>query len=399
VTEAIPPSLLAPGVAAGVAAVSMLALRFRGRFYAIYAVIVLSLVGLITLGMIGALPALWPAFAYLLAVTFAHFAAQIWARPRPLLFRLFISWPALFFSGGTLLAFPWALAHAFGGSLPLPLLPYAIALFGLVESVWLRPSVVDLVLDEGDAGATVRRHPRGEARVERPLRLVQITDPHLGPFMSPRRLARICERAVAADPDLILLTGDFLTMESNAHPALLTEALAPLAAMRGRVFACRGNHDLEAPRTVASALAHAGVVLLVDEEAVVDTPSGPVQVVGLDHAFRDRKERMARALQASPRRPGHLRLVLLHDPGAFRLLPEGEADLVLSGHTHGGHVGLLRLGLPFTAVSVFARMPDHGFFARGRDRLYVHRGTGHYGFPVRVGVPPEESVLRVHRVG
>jgi predicted MPP superfamily phosphohydrolase len=399
VTAALSPSLAAPFVASGVALVSAAAYRLRGRFYATFALIVLSLLGLVTLGMMGALPALAPAFAALLAVAFVHFATQIRARPRPLLFRVLITWPALAFAGGTLLAFPWALAHALGFALPWPLAPYAVALFGLVESVWLRPSVVDLVLDARDAGALVRRHPRGEARVERPLRLVQITDPHLGPFMSPRRLARICERAVAADPDLILLTGDFLTMESNAHPALLTEALAPLAAMPGRVFACRGNHDLEAPETVASALARAGAALLVDEEAVVETPAGPVQIVGLDHAFRDRAERLGRALRANPRRPGHLRLVLLHDPGAFRLLPEGDADLVLSGHTHGGHVGLLRLGLPFTAVSVLARMPDHGFFARGRDRLYVHRGTGHYGFPVRVGVPPEESVLRVHRVG
>jgi predicted MPP superfamily phosphohydrolase len=42
-------------------------------------------------------------------------------------------------------------------------------------------------------------------------------------------------------------------------------------------------------------------------------------------------------------------------------------------------------------------LPDHGLWARGRDRLYVHRGTGHYGFPLRLGVPSEESLLRVHR--
>ena len=43
------------------------------------------------------------------------------------------------------------------------------------------------------------------------------------------------------------------------------------------------------------------------------------------------------------------------------------------------------------------KIPDHGLWARGRDRLYVHRGTGHYGFPLRLGVPNEESLLRVHR--
>jgi predicted MPP superfamily phosphohydrolase len=47
-------------------------------------------------------------------------------------------------------------------------------------------------------------------------------------------------------------------------------------------------------------------------------------------------------------------------------------------------------------VSLVSKIPDHGLWALGRNRLYVHRGTGHYGFPIRVGVPPEESVLAVH---
>ncbi len=99
-----------------------------------------------------------------------------------------------------------------------------------------------------------------------------------------------------------------------------------------------------------------------------------------------------------PREPGHLRIVLLHDPGAFRHVPDGEADLVLSGHTHGGQLGLLVLGLPHTFVSAFTQIPDHGLWALGKNRLYVHRGTGHYGFPLRVGVPGEESLIRIHRV-
>ena len=92
------------------------------------------------------------------------------------------------------------------------------------------------------------------------------------------------------------------------------------------------------------------------------------------------------------------RIVLLHDPGAFKHLPPGEGDLVLSGHTHGGQVGLLSLGLSWTFLRLFGdTIPDHGFWARGTDRMYIHRGTGHYGFPLRLGVPAEESVVRVHR--
>jgi predicted MPP superfamily phosphohydrolase len=107
---------------------------------------------------------------------------------------------------------------------------------------------------------------------------------------------------------------------------------------------------------------------------------------------------MQRVCTSHPRISGTTRIVMLHDPGAFKHLPEGEADLVLSGHTHGGQVGLLSLGLSWTFLRLFGiSLPDHGFWARGRDRMYVHRGTGHYGFPLRVGVPAEESILRIHR--
>ena len=115
-----------------------------------------------------------------------------------------------------------------------------------------------------------------------------------------------------------------------------------------------------------------------------------------DFHFARRKERMAAVCARHPREEGALRIVLLHDPGAFRHLPEGEGDLVLSGHTHGGQLGLSSLGSVWTIVRPFVDMPDHGLWARGPDRLYVHRGTGHYGFPLRLGVPAEESVLHVH---
>jgi predicted MPP superfamily phosphohydrolase len=87
--------------------------------------------------------------------------------------------------------------------------------------------------------------------------------------------------------------------------------------------------------------------------------------------------------------------MMLHDPGHFRYLPDDAADLVLSGHTHGGQLGFLSLGIPLTIVGLSGVVPDQGLFARGRMRLYVNRGLGHYGFPLRIGVPAEESILHV----
>lgn len=382
--------------AAAALAVVLLAAIVRGRFYAVFAAVLLTIHTLVSCALAPWFSRVLPLYAYLQAAVYVHFALLARPRLRPVWYRALVSIPASFFAAAMLLAMPWALVAAVG----LP--PYGVALafvaagIGVVESVRHRFEETDVALG-GAPAPRLTRHALGSARVERPLRIVQITDPHLGPFMSEERLSRIAERAVAADPDLVLLTGDFLTMESHRAKDALARALSPLRALPGRVYACLGNHDHEAPETVASALAEVGAKLLVDEACAVETPAGPVQILGLDFHFRDRARRTREACERHPRLPGHLRLVLLHDPGAFRHVPDGDADLVLSGHTHGGQLGLLILGLPHTFVSAFTQIPDHGFWALGNNRLYVHRGTGHYGFPLRVGVPGEESLLRVHR--
>lgn len=381
--------------AAWLAVVAYVRIR-RGKLFAIFAAVILGVQSLIASALAPHAGVLFPGFAVLHALVFVHFGALATARMRPLWYRAIISMPGSFFSAGTFLALPWAIAAAFGADLKLLWMPYAFAAFGLVDSFLGRRRPVHIVAGTRH-GEGLKRAPKGADREERPLRVAQITDPHLGPFMTVERLRGVCERIVAESPDLVVLTGDFLTMESHHDETLLARALAPLKALEGRTFACLGNHDYEALDHVRNGLSSAGVKLLVDESARVTTEAGEVEVVGFDFHFRDR----ARKLNEAMARVGEktvFRLALLHDPGAFRHLPEGSADLVLSGHTHGGQVGLLWLGLPHTMLSAFSSIPDHGLWSRGSDLLYVHRGTGHYGFPIRVGVPPEESVLHVHRV-
>jgi len=389
-------SVLGYGLVIGAAAL------LRGRLFATFAGVILAIHTLSAVALVDGFGALWPLWVAMQVATCLHFLSLARARMRPLWWRLLVSVPASFFVAGVFLAIPWSLAASLGLE-PLGLwVPFAAAGVGLVESLWTRREAVELRLDGVDVGGSVvpylggwSRGRASEGAAAEALTIVQITDPHLGPFMSEARLTRICARAAASEPDLILLTGDFLTMESHADPAVLARALAPLAALPGRVFACLGNHDHEAPEIVIRALEGAGARLLVDDAAVVATRLGPVQVIGFDFVWRDRATHLRGVLERLPRRPGALRLALLHDPGAFRHLPEGAADLVFSGHTHGGQVGLVSVGLGWTVLRSLSSIPDHGLWARGRDRLYVHRGTGHYGFPVRVGVPAEESVIRL----
>lgn len=376
--------------------VVLAALALRSRAYATFRGVTVGLEVLIAGALFRYFEVVWPLFAYLQATVFVSSLVLIRPKLRGVPYRTFVSVPAAFFGAGTLLAWPWAIAAAFGLTPHGAFVPYALAAIGILQSLVTREEVKDVVVADGERVEGLRRHAPGALRVDRPLSIVQITDPHLGPFMSVERLRRICERAVARKPDLVVLTGDFLTMESHHRPELLGAALEPLRVLEGRTFACLGNHDHEALPTVKRALAQNGVRLLVDDAAEIVTEAGHVQLIGFDFVWRDRAAHLARVTAAHPRKPGALRLALLHDPGAFRHLPEGEADLVLSGHTHGGQVGFVSLGLPYTLMRLFAKIPDHGLWARGVDRLYVHRGTGHYGFPLRLGVPSEESVLHVH---
>jgi predicted MPP superfamily phosphohydrolase len=403
--------------------VPLYALRTRGRVYAIFALVTLGFAmpgALVTQALVAdRMPEPWAslvdaAFLWGALATVAHFAHLVQARLRSRPYRALVSIPAQTFVAASFLAGFFQLAilplRALLWLVDAPAalawlgwldpLPYGLALLSIATSARPRREWVRVRIEK-DGPAELRRAPLERHRRRPPapetgrvLRIVQITDPHLGPWQSVRRMQRRIEGLLASEPDLVLLTGDYLTMEGHGSPGALAEALAPLRRVAGRGYAIFGNHDHEAPEEVRSALRANGVRLLVDEEALAATPAGPVQLLGADWARRDRRARLEALLDRHPRRSGCLRLLLLHDPSAFHDLPDGAADLVLSGHTHGGQVGLVSLGLDWTVLSR-SRWPDHGLFARGASRLYVHRGTGFYGFPLRLGVPGEASVLEV----
>ncbi len=387
----------------------------RGRRLAQGVAAVLLVHAMLTVSLLTLAAGFAPLFGVLQVLVYLEVAVLITGLPRPRLWSPLVSWPASTFMAGSFLALPWALVAIGPWDPPGLWLPYGLAAVGLFQSVTTRKQTVSLDLSRSTEGPVLAPHPAMQQRrrglpreapadhADRPLRVVQLTDTHLGPFMSEARLRRICARAVAAHPDLIVLTGDLLTVASQGSSEPLARALAPLRA-HPRVYACLGNHDHESLPVVAEALAAAGVVLLVDRAVVARTPVGPVQVVGLDFRWRDRAAHVAGVLRGVGRPvngDGETipRIVLLHDPGAFTHCPDGEADLVFSGHTHGGQLGLVSFGLDWTVVRAFSVIPDHGPWAQGRNRLYVHRATGHYGFPLRVGVPAEESVLEVRFAG
>jgi predicted MPP superfamily phosphohydrolase len=418
------PGLLFRALALGaLVAVPLVAWRVRGRLYAVFgfALLALSLPGAwVTLRHLEAWLeepwrslALW-AFVWGIAAAAGHLLHLMRARLRGRIFRLAVSVPGQTFIASSFMAGPWQLVlwplraglaaagyeQAVGLAHWLDVVPYVVGAISVATSTRRVTEWVTIRLG-GDGPEVLTRVPVTRERSrpvaqDRPLRVVQITDPHLGPWQSVRRLRSTIESLLEHEPDLVLLTGDFLTMEGNGTRGALSEALAPLSDHPGRCFAIFGNHDHEEPDQVRDALVANGVELLLDAEACVGTETGPVQILGADYVRKGRSEHLKELFTRHPRREEHLRLLLLHDPAAFHHVPAGEVDLTLSGHTHGGQVGLVSLGLDWTVLSR-SRWPDHGLFARGASRLYVHRGTGFYGFPLRVGVPGEASVLELRR--
>jgi hypothetical protein len=410
-------------VATTAVVIPLYAWRQRGRQYGIFSAV------LLLISLPGAVAIQWrlagwtdgdargwvtAVFCWWMAATGIQLAHLVTAKLRGGFFRWVISIPGQAFLAAGAVSGIWLLAvlplRALFGVFEwnaalttlswLDLLPLAICAVSIGTSLRLVPEVVRVRL--GDSGPSdlarvpVERHRRREPRPleEDSLRIVQIADPHLGPWQSIRQLQRTLESLLAKKPDLVLLTGDFLTMEGRGSPGALARAFEPLKNYQGRCYAIFGNHDHEDPDEVRHALEVNGVDLLMDEERLIETPIGPLQLVGADYRGRERKEHIEELLERLPRRDDHVRLLMLHDPLTFTHVPEGDVDLTLSGHTHGGQVGLVSMGLDWTVLSR-SRWPDHGLFARGAGRLYVHRGTGFYGFPLRIGVPGEASVLEV----
>ena len=400
-----PPFWLLPllGLVIGIA-LPVYAWRARGRQYAMFTgvVVLISFPMAVVLAtrlqqLLGPIAG-W-VFVYAFVAAGIHAMRLVNARLRTRLYRYAISLPGMALQALGALSLPYFVVMLpvrgalwwFGAEETLDALrwmdfvPVAVVAFAVVTSAGLRREIVRFELG-GDGPDELRRMPLERHRKAapplpaRPLRIVQITDPHLGPWQPIHRLQARLRELIAHDPDLVLLTGDFLTMEGNGTPGCLTEALEPLRELEGRCFACFGNHDHEAPEEVRAAMRANGIKLLIDDGTVTETAIGPVQILGADFHREERPEKLGALFEAHPRAAGHVRLLLLHDPLHFRDVAPGEVDLALSGHTHGGQVGLVSFGLDWTVLTR-SRWPDHGLFGHGTSRLYVHRGTGFYGFP------------------
>jgi hypothetical protein len=223
-------------------------------------------------------------------------------------------------------------------------------------------------------------------------RIAQLSDLHIGGLGPRRHAERWVARANALDVDLVALTGDYVTSGVAFHH----DIAAVLTGLRARdgVVAVMGNHDYFGDgEPMMSLLRGGGVTVLCNEHRTITRGDDRLVIAGVDDTYTRRAD-IERALEGRDER---LPLVALaHDPQLFRELARRGAALVLSGHTHWG-----QLALPFVAervnVSRLSYRYHAGLYFSGASTLYVHPGLGTTGPPVRLGAPPEITVLRLRR--
>jgi predicted MPP superfamily phosphohydrolase len=223
-------------------------------------------------------------------------------------------------------------------------------------------------------------------------RVVQISDLHCGPFVQGRRVAEWVAAVNHQKPDLVAVTGDFIASGSAFVP-VVAAALAKLSARDG-VFASMGNHDYFTDgEALVDALEGAGMSVLRNRGIEIRRAGAAIYLAGVDDTWTRRHD-VDKAL--SGRTPGIPVVLLAHDPALFPEAARHGVDLTLSGHTHGG-----QLGLPFVARRLnLARLMTRftsGLYRSGSSTLYVNRGLGTTGPPVRLGVAPEIAVLTLRR--
>ncbi len=225
------------------------------------------------------------------------------------------------------------------------------------------------------------------------LKLVQLSDMHLSPFLSRAELARCVDLANSTRAHMALVTGDLVTGVLDSVDDCLDE-LKRLRSDAG-TFGCLGNHEIYigGEAYVAAEGAKLGMRFLRQDSASLQFGSGHLNVAGVDFQ-PTRKNCLQNAGRL--RREGQCNLLLSHNPDVFPVAAAQKWDLTLAGHTHGGQLNFeimkqnLNLALLMTPYV-------YGTYTHGNAAMFVTRGIGTISVPARIGADPEVALLRLRK--
>jgi predicted MPP superfamily phosphohydrolase len=228
------------------------------------------------------------------------------------------------------------------------------------------------------------------------LKIAVISDLHVGsPYINAKKVERVVATTNNAQPDMIVILGDFVIQDvvggKFVEPEAIAASLKDLHAPLG-VFAVLGNHDwwLDGLR-VQRALEAVGIRVLENDVQEVRRDGQSIWLAGVGDVWTGHAE-IQSTLRKIPERQNII--VLTHNPDIFPELP-ATVSLTLAGHTHGGQVNLPLLGR-LQVPSRFGQRYAAGLIKEGSKQLFVTTGVGSSLIPVRFRVPPEIAILKIN---
>jgi len=225
------------------------------------------------------------------------------------------------------------------------------------------------------------------------LRIVQLTDIHLSPFLSERELARAVDMANETRAHVALVTGDLISTARDPLDTCLRQ-LSRLRADAG-VFGCLGNHEIyaNAEDYVEKHGARLGHHYLRQRAEPLKFGQATLNLAGVDYQ-PSRKPYLVGAERMVA--PEAFNVLLSHNPDVFPVAARQGYPLTIAGHTHGGQVRIEILRQDLNIARFFTPYVD-GLYRRGHAAVFVSRGIGTIGLPARLGAPPEVNLLRLCR--
>jgi predicted MPP superfamily phosphohydrolase len=247
----------------------------------------------------------------------------------------------------------------------------AVTLYGVHSADHIGAVTIQIATPKFDAGAA-------------PLRIVQISDLHLGLLTRESQVRRLIAEIKALDPDIIVSTGDIIDMQPD-HVDRFADALSELQPRLGK-FAINGNHEHFAGIAEAEAFATRAGFHVLSSTAV--TVENRITIVGVDDGTPPHSNgHLGEAGILAAYRNDTFLLLLKHQPVVDPAAAE-RFDLQLSGHTHGGQI------FPFHLLTRLAYHVAPGLTRAGTHAwLYTSCGTGTWGPPLRVLAPPEVTII------
>jgi predicted MPP superfamily phosphohydrolase len=236
-------------------------------------------------------------------------------------------------------------------------------------------------------------------------RIVQLSDIHIGPFMTASEIRHVVDTAQGLKGDLIVLCGDYITWDPTTQRAAV-DALSGLRAPLG-VFGCLGNHEAWTGVTdsITQLFSTRSVQILRRQNATLRAGGDELNLIGVDFQSNRpvgaRHEGVVRRYLVGVEplvRMDTANILLSHNPNTFDRAAELGIDLSLAGHTHGGQVALEFIS-PQIAPGRLVTPYVAGWFGKPGGQLYVNRGIGTIGPPIRWGAPPEITVFELARNG